>query len=106
MFRKILLAASLAAGVMLAADARPEMPQVRGLNGRKAFFVDGKPFLIRRVPRVLLDKIKALDFASIKQAVGPYLTDKEIESIIARKKLILDEIAEMVKQNGEDKVLY
>jgi hypothetical protein len=79
---------------------------VLGINGIKKNRADGKPFLFRRVPRVLLDKIKALDIANIKQAVGPYLTDKEIESIIARKKLILDEIAQMIKQNGEDKVLY
>ena len=79
---------------------------VLGINGIKKNQADGKPFLFRRVPRVLLDKIKALDFASIKKAVGPYLTDKEIESMIARKKLILDEIAETIKQNGEDKVLY
>jgi len=79
---------------------------VLGIKGIKKTQADGNPFLIRRVPRVLLDKIKALDFASIKQALGPYLTDKEIESIIARKKLIQDEIAEMIKRNGEDKVLY
>lgn len=79
---------------------------VFGINGIKKREADGKPFLIRHVPRVLLDKIKALDFASVKQAVGPYLTDKEIESVIARKKLIQDEIAEMIKQYGEDKVLY
>lgn len=79
---------------------------VLGINGIKKNRADGKPFLFRRVPRVLLDKIKALDIANIKQAVGPYLTDKEIESIIARKKLILDEIDQMIKQNGEDKVLY
>jgi hypothetical protein len=79
---------------------------VFGINGIKGAQDDGRPFLFRRVPRVLLDKIKGLDFAGIKQAVGTYLTDKEIKSIIARKKLILDEIAEMIKQNGEDKVLY
>jgi hypothetical protein len=79
---------------------------VFGSNGIKRTQADGKPFLIRRIPRVLLDKIKALDFASIKQAVGPYLTDKEIESIVARTKLIQAEIAEMIKQSGEGKVLY
>jgi hypothetical protein len=78
---------------------------VFGINGIKRR-QDGTPYFIRRIPRVLLEKIKALDFAGIKQAVGPYLTDKEIESIIARKKLILAEIAAMIKQNGEDKVLY
>jgi hypothetical protein len=79
---------------------------VFGINGIKRTQADGKPFLIRRIPRILLDKIKALDFASIKQAVGPYLTDKEIESIIALTKLIQAEIEEMIKQSGEGKVLY
>ena len=79
---------------------------VFGIKGIKKRQADGKPFLIRHIPRVILDKIKALDFDSVKQAVGLYLTDKEIESVIARKKLIQDEIAEMIKQYGEDKVLY
>jgi hypothetical protein len=79
---------------------------VLGINGIKKTQADGRPFLIRRVPRVLLDKIKGLDFASTKQAVGPYLTDKEIESIIARKKLIQAEIDAMIKESGEGKVLY
>jgi hypothetical protein len=79
---------------------------VFGINGIKKTQADGKPFLIRRVPRILLEKIKALDFARIQQAVGPYLTGKEIESIIARTKLIQAEIAEMIKQAGEYNVLY
>jgi hypothetical protein len=79
---------------------------VLGINGIKRYQADAKPFLIRRVPRALLDKINALDFAGIKQVVGPYLTDKEISAVIARKKLIQDEIAEMIRQTGEDKVLY
>ncbi len=79
---------------------------VFGVNGIKKVQADGKPFPILRVPRALLEKIKGLDMAGIKQAVGPYLTDKEIASIIARKQLIIDEIAEMIRQYGEDKVLY
>ena len=79
---------------------------VLGINGIKKTHADGKPFLIRRVPRVLFDKVKALAFAGIKQAVGPYLTDLEIESIVARTKLIQAEIAEMIRQTSEDKVLY
>jgi hypothetical protein len=77
-----------------------------GINGIKRTQADGKPFLLRRIPRILLDKIKALDFAGIKQAVGPYLTDKEIESVVARTKLIQAEVEEMIKQSGESKVLY
>ena len=78
---------------------------IYGAHGIKTL-EDGRPILFRRVPRRLVDSIKALDFASIKQAVGPYLTDQEIAAVVARKKLILDEIDEMVKQQGEDKVLY
>ncbi len=63
-----------------------------------------KPF--RRLPRTFIEKIKALDFETIKNAVGPYLTDKEIKAVLKRKELILKEIAEMIKEQGEDKVLY
>jgi hypothetical protein len=62
--------------------------------------------LFRRLPRVFVEKMKALNFEKIKQAVGPYLTDEEIEAVLARKELLLDEIEEMVKEKGEAKVLY
>ncbi len=67
---------------------------------------DGSPFLIQRVPRALFEKIKALNFEVIKQAVGPYLTDGEIKAIVGRIPLITAEIADMVKKNGEANVLY
>jgi hypothetical protein len=79
---------------------------VFGINGIKRYQADGKPFIIRRVPRALLERIKALDPAAVKQAVGPYLNDKEIQSIVVRAKLIEGEIAEMVKLYGEAEVLY
>lgn len=69
-------------------------------------FQDGRLILFRRLPRAFVEKVKALDFATIKNAMGPYLTEKEIKAVLARKKLLLDEIAEMIKESGEDKVLY
>ena len=78
---------------------------VFGANGIFKF-EDGRPMLFRRVPRALVEKIKDLNAAAIKRAVGSYLTDKEIEAIVARVPLILKEIQEMVKQNGEANVLY
>jgi len=78
---------------------------VLGANGIKRKD-DGSPYLIQRVPRALFEKVKSLDLASLKQAVGPYLTDKEAAAVIARIKLLMDEIEAMVKKNGEDKVLY
>lgn len=63
-----------------------------------------KPF--RQLPREFVKKIKALDFNAIKEAVGPYLKKKEIKAILARKKLLLDEIDEMIREKGEENVLY
>jgi hypothetical protein len=65
-----------------------------------------RPLLIRELPRVFVDKIKALDFSSISNAVGSCLEKKEIEAILTRKKLLLDEITELIKEKGEDKFLY
>jgi len=76
-----------------------------GANGIKRKD-DGGPYLIQRIPRALFEKIKALDLAGLKQAIGPYLTDQEVEAIIARKPLLIKEIGEMVKKNGEKNVLY
>jgi hypothetical protein len=58
------------------------------------------------LPRVFVGKIKELNFDNIKKAVGSYLNDKEIEAILARRELILNEIDDMIKDKGEDKVLY
>lgn len=62
--------------------------------------------LIRQLPREFVEKVKSLNFEIIKQAVGPYLTDKEIEAVLKRKQLLLKEIDEMIKELGEDKFLY
>jgi hypothetical protein len=78
---------------------------VFGANGIKRREADGKPYLFTGLPRSLYEGIKALDLDSIKQAVGPYLTDKEINSLLARKKLLLDEIDGLIRRDGEDKVL-
>jgi hypothetical protein len=67
---------------------------------------DGRPMLFRRVPRTMVEKIKGLNAAVLKQAVGPYLTDKEIEGVVSRIPLIMKEIEDMIKQNGENNVLY
>ena len=76
-----------------------------GRNGLKRT-ADGKPFLFRRLPRWFLESLRKLDYQSVKGAVGPYLTDKEIEGVFKRKALLLAEIDAMIKESGEAKVLY
>jgi hypothetical protein len=78
---------------------------VNGRNGLKKTS-DGKPFLFRRLPRWFVENVKKLDYQSIKEAVGPYLTEKEIEGVVRRRALLLAEIDAMIKENGEEKVLY
>jgi len=75
-----------------------------GANGLKK--AGDRPMLFRRLPRAFVEKVKALNYDDIKNAVGPYLKEKEIKAILIRKELLLKEIEEMVKEQGEDKVLY
>ena len=76
-----------------------------GAKGIKTFD-GGQPVLFRRLPRWFVENVKGLTFDTIKTAVGPYLTDREIQAVIARRDLLLAEIAEMIKAQGEEAVLY
>jgi hypothetical protein len=64
------------------------------------------PMLMKELPRAFVEKLKTLDQATIKNVVGEYLTDDEIEAVLIRKDLILDWLAKYMKKVGEDKVLY
>jgi len=64
------------------------------------------PKLMSELPRALVEKIKALNFQMIKDAVGEYLTDDEINAVLARKELVLKEIDKLIAKNGEANVLY
>jgi hypothetical protein len=62
--------------------------------------------LMREVPRAFLEKLKELTPAIIREVVGEYLTDKEIEGVISRRDLMLAWFDKFIKEHGEDKVLY
>lgn len=62
--------------------------------------------LFRQLPKAFVRKIRGLTFDLIKKQLGEYLDDKEIQAVIARKKLLLQEIDDMIEEQGEDKVLY
>lgn len=64
------------------------------------------PMLMSELPRAVVDKVKTLDFATIRSVVGPYLTDEEIRAVVIRRDLVLAEIGRLVKVNGEKKVFY
>jgi len=64
------------------------------------------PKLMSELPRAFVEKIKALTYEGIRDMTGPYLTDAEIRAVLARRDLILAEIDDLIKRNGEDQVLY
>jgi hypothetical protein len=64
------------------------------------------PKLMKELPRAMVEKIKALNFDVIKGFVGEYLEEDEINGVLKRRDLILKEIDKLIKQFGEENVLY
>jgi len=66
----------------------------------------GGPKLMKKLPKAFVEKLKSLNFKLIREAVGEYLTDKEIEAALIRRDLIIDWLDKRIKKLGEDEVLY
>ena len=62
--------------------------------------------ILKTMPRALLEKMKALDAEVIKGVVGDNLNDDEIQALLARRDLIVQHIDKIIKQDGEENVLY
>ncbi len=62
--------------------------------------------LFPMLPKGFAEKIKSINYDAIKEATAGYLNYYEIEAVLARKKLLLKEIKEMIKERGEEAVLY
>ncbi len=56
--------------------------------------------------RTFVESLKRLDFEKIKNAVGDYLTDKEINAVLIRRDLLLKEIDRLIEKFGENRFLY
>ena len=67
---------------------------------------DGTPHLFQQLPRAFVEKLRALDAKSIKAAVKANLTAKEIQVLLGRRDIILEEVDSLIRERGEDKVLY
>ncbi len=64
------------------------------------------PMTMRKLPRTFFEKLKNLNFNLIKDIVGEYLADQEIEAVLKRRDLILEEIDNLIEKHGEADVLY
>ena len=59
-----------------------------------------------RVDRAFWNKIEALTPQQLQDALGEWLTKKELEALLARRDRMREEIAKMVAQRGEDSVFF
>jgi len=62
--------------------------------------------IMKELPRAFFEKLKAMNQEMIREVVGEYLTDKEIEAVLKRKDLIINWIENRIKEVGEENVLY
>lgn len=62
--------------------------------------------LMNDMPKKFYEKIKSLNFDIVRETVGSYLTDKEIDALLKRKDLIIAWMDKRIKELGEIRVLY
>jgi len=56
--------------------------------------------------RKLLEKLRQLDGAQVLEETKPLLTKKEVKAVMARRDLIIAHFERLIKEKGEEKVLY
>jgi hypothetical protein len=61
---------------------------------------------ITRLPRAFVDRLRALTYDRVRSAVEDYLTSSEIRELLVRRDLLLQRLADLVREKGEDRVLY
>jgi hypothetical protein len=64
------------------------------------------PNVLLKVDKALLGKMTTLTEDGIKAAVGKYLTDEEIEAVIARRDKLQTHFSDLIAKRGEKAVLY
>jgi hypothetical protein len=56
--------------------------------------------------RQLLEKLRQLDQAQVLEKTKPHLTKDEVKAVMARRDLIVAYFEQLIKEKGEEKVLY
>jgi hypothetical protein len=69
-------------------------------------YKEGPTFIMKEIPRDVYDKLKTLNAEVIRELVGEYLTDDEIEATLIRRDMIIKWLDKRIKKMGEEKVLY
>jgi hypothetical protein len=61
---------------------------------------------IKLCERNLYHNLQNLDEAAVRARLKDYLTSYEFDALFKRRKMILDRVAKLIAEKGEDKVLY
>jgi len=62
--------------------------------------------MMRQLPISFIEKITNLDIELLKNIAGRYLTDEEINAVLLRKALVLEEVNRIIGEFGPSDVLY
>jgi hypothetical protein len=65
-----------------------------------------EPENLARCDRELLERLRRLDAAVVRERLAPWLRAEQIEALLARRDLIVKAIDELAAQRGEQAVLY
>jgi hypothetical protein len=61
---------------------------------------------IYRCSKRLYERLKSVSTKAIEEVVRPHLEGPEIKALFARRKLVLDRITALIKEKGEEAVLF
>lgn len=67
---------------------------------------ESSKFIMATLPRGFVDKLRGLEFAAIRDAVGDSLSDEQIQAVLARRDLMIAWIEKRIGDLGEAAVLY
>lgn len=62
--------------------------------------------MMRQLPISFIEKIKNLDIELLKNITGRYLTDEEINAVLLRRALVLEDVNRIIGEFGPSEVLY
>jgi hypothetical protein len=75
----------------------------------RAFRVDQElrmPDMLQQCERGLYERLQALTREQVEQATKDHLTGPEIAGVLARRQLLVDRFARLIKERGEKAILY
>ena len=75
----------------------------------RAFRLDGElryPETLQACDRALYERLQTLEDSDVRRVTADYLTSKEVNGVLTRKKLIVERFARLIRDRGEGVVLY